>query len=135
MEGSPTPKDTMMPDFTLGQLIGLLAGAPGLIAEMLFAFGVYHLSPLQTDALNHVASFGGVIAVGFFGADAIIRHGRSRLVQAPPQVTVIPSSAVSSHIQPDDNQSTETMPAEAKDEQVGDLAPGEKPPPATGSQG
>lgn len=57
------------PDITPAQIV---SGIP-IFAELLHAFGVYDLSPLQQDSLAKAATW----AIAILGADAVIRVGRS----------------------------------------------------------
>jgi hypothetical protein len=57
------------PDITPAQLVGIIP----LLAQFLNAFGVYHLSQAQQDSLMALT----LGAIGLFGADAVIRLGRS----------------------------------------------------------
>lgn len=57
------------PDITTAQVVGFIP----IVATLLAVFGVYHVTPAQSDSLQAAT----VAAIGLFVGDGIIRHGRS----------------------------------------------------------
>lgn len=64
-----TPTTVARPDITPAQLIGLVP----VIAALLRAFGVFDMTPEQTQALTDAVT-AGIALIGF---DAILRVGRN----------------------------------------------------------
>lgn len=57
------------PDITPAQIVGMIP----LLAEFAHSFGIFSLSAAQQDSLTKLATAG----IALFGADALIRIGRS----------------------------------------------------------
>jgi hypothetical protein len=57
------------PDITPAQIVGIIP----LLAEFAHSFGIFTLSAAQQDSLSKLVTAG----IALFGADAIIRLGRS----------------------------------------------------------
>ena len=74
------------PSITAAQVVALVSAVVGLIV----AFGV-HLSKDERDGIIQVVTVGFPV---FLGADALIRHGRSRALAIPPRPPVNDEPAV-----------------------------------------
>jgi hypothetical protein len=93
------------PNFTVAQLAALVVAGVPILAQILLAFGVYAISDDEQKALSDAVQWGGLVAVGLFGGDAVIRHGRARAL-APPNVIHVndPREGVSGQIAPGEPQ-------------------------------
>ncbi len=65
------------PNFTVAQLVAVIAAGIPVLASLLLAFGLYDLNESQQKALGDAVQWGGLLAIGLFGGDAVIRHGRA----------------------------------------------------------
>jgi hypothetical protein len=61
--------DLKTPDITPAQIVGIIP----LLAEFAHSFGIFNLTQPQQDSLSKLVTAG----IALFGADAIIRLGRS----------------------------------------------------------
>lgn len=69
MSADGTTSGLKTPDITPAQIVGIIP----LLAEFAHSFGIFSLSAAQQDSLSKLVTAG----IALFGADAIIRLGRS----------------------------------------------------------
>ncbi|MBI5104396.1 MAG: hypothetical protein HZB46_05310 [Solirubrobacterales bacterium] len=93
---------------TPAQVIGLLSAGVPVLANLLLVFGVYDLNAAQQDALNQAVQWGGLVAIGLFGADFGLRAARngadakvrSTMLAATAEPPVIPVGAIPVAVEP-----------------------------------
>ncbi len=68
-EGAVPAKTLSTPSITAAQVVGIIP----LIAEFAHSFGIFNLTQPQQDSLSKLVTAG----IALFGADAVIRLGRS----------------------------------------------------------
>jgi hypothetical protein len=120
------------PDLTLAQLVGLIGAGIPVLASLARVFGVFDLNDEQIGALKDTVQWAGVLAVGLFGADALIRFGRSRmLIPQTQNVTVLDPNAVANAVANSGPSAGITRPGATPVDDPSDLPPdagGTRPP-------
>lgn len=114
-----------MPAVTRPQWVAsLIAGVP-IVSNLLAAFGVYHVTVLQQDALTQTMTWGSVFAAILVGGDAALRAARAKhigSIQVAAEVGEPPLAdsfeEFDSPHDPLDGDATEDEPMGADDEPV-----------------
>jgi hypothetical protein len=86
------------PALTPAMVSGALLALVGPLAEALSAFGVYHVSPAQQSAVNHLIVALTGFAVALVAADAYLRGKRNdaHAAVAYPPTALVPTVSTSS---------------------------------------
>lgn len=116
----------LRPDITPAQVTGLLVAGVPILANLLAAFGIFHPTPEQQDALIQAAKWGGVGAGTLFLGDAHLRSSRARAdahVQAAAMVTQQPAGEPALDPGVDIVPDTD-LPSDATEFGAGQLPPG-----------
>lgn len=82
------------PNVNVAQILALVTGVVGLFV----GFGLTDNDHAQII----IGAAATIVPAVWILADAIIRHGRSRVLQAPPVTTIVSSDSPSAHSRPDE---------------------------------
>lgn len=82
------------PDITPAQSAGLLAAGVPIMSNLFSAFGVFHASAAQQDALTNAINWGVPLAAALIVGDAAVRASRNR-ADSRVQTAAVASTASS----------------------------------------